>query len=465
MAQAERRESTDLIVVGASVGGLLAAILAADRGCHVVVLERTRELGGGAGTGTGLLAAAGTRWQRDTGIDDTPDKLLADLRAVTQHHVEPEVAQAVVEQGAWIVEWLADRCGAAIDLTRQPTNVHSVHRLHACGQQGGTSLVTALTRVASRHNRIRMRPGSEVQSLLRDDAGAVVGVALRPERRGTPTLAGRVLLACGGFGGDDALVAEHCPDAASLPHPAPALADGTGLRLGLSVGAGTRELDAIEVTPFLAQPSLLPVPATLIELGAILVNQGGGRFVGEDGDALPVAREVRAQPGHIAYLVFDDRIVRQASVDPFFEHVVLPRAGRRGSTLKYLARQLDLDAEGLTMTVENFNANLELGGDPFGRQRCGHPLEPTFHAIRVTGARLRTLGGLTTNAEARVLDASGTPIPRLYATGGTAACFFARDATSAIEGLDLLTTLAMARSAARCVIRATQEQSDEPVAP
>lgn len=461
MAQAERRESADLIVVGGSVGGLMAAILAADRGCPVVVLERGKELGGGASTGAGLVAAAGTRWQRDAGIADTPDDLLADLRAVTGHHVEPDVARAVVDEGAAIVEWLADRCSATVTLTQQPTGVHSRHRLHACGAQGGASLVAALLRVASRHNRIRLRPGSEVQALLRDETGAVTGVELRADKRGTPTVTGSVLLACGGFAGNDALVAEHASAAAELPHPAPTLADGTGLRLGLAAGAAARELDAIEVTPFLAQPANLPVPATLIALGAILVNQSGQRFVGEDGDPLPLAAAVRGQRGHVAYLVFDDRIAKQASADPYFEHVVMARGARSGSTLKVLARQLDLELESLAMTVENFNANLELGGDPFGRQRSGHPLEPTFHAIRVTGARLRTLGGLVTDVDARVLDATGAPIPGLYATGGTTACFFARDATGAIDGVDLLTTLATARRAARAVIAAARQRDDD----
>jgi fumarate reductase flavoprotein subunit len=461
MAQAERRESADLIVVGASVGGLMAAILAADRGCPVVVLEKGKEMGGGATTGAGVIAASGTRWQRDAGVDDTPDALLADLRAVTNHHVEADVARAVVDEGAGIVEWLADRCSATVTLTRQPTGVHSRHRLHACGAQGGTSLVAALMRVASRHNRIRLRPGSDVQGLVRDDTGAVVGVELRADKRGTPVVSGRVLLACGGYAGDDALVAEHCPGAAELPHPSPALADGTGLRLGLGAGGGTRELDAIEVTPFLAQPANLPVPATLVALGAILVNQSGQRFVGEDGDPLPLALAVRAQRGRVAYLVFDDRIAKQASVDPYFEHVVMPRGARSGSTLKVLARQLDLELDPLAMTVENYNANIELGGDPFGRARCGHPLEPTFHAIRVTGARLRTLGGLVTDVDARVLDGNGAPIPGLYATGGTTACFFARDATGAIDGIDLLTTLATARRAARSVIAAVRARDDQ----
>jgi len=67
------------------------------------------------------------------------------------------------------------------------------------------------------------------------------------------------------------------------------------------------------------------------------------------------------------------------------------------------------------------------------------------HAIRVTGARWRTLGGLAVDAAARVLHGSGQPIPGLYATGGAAAGL-AGDAL--LPGTDALAALALARLAA-----------------
>src|SRR2546425_533732 len=65
-----------------------------------------------------------------------------------------------------------------------PAACHSVPRLHPPGDHGGASLVAALARAASRHPRISLRTGLVAEHLIRDDAGTVTGLAVRPERRG-----------------------------------------------------------------------------------------------------------------------------------------------------------------------------------------------------------------------------------------------------------------------------------------
>src|SRR5579885_1574806 len=210
-----------------------------------------------------------------------------------------------------------------------------------------------------------------------------------------------------------------------------------------------RRRAAMEVTPLLSLPGELVVPALLVELGGILVNQGGRRFADETGEALGLARAVRAQPGRVAYLLFDERIAAAArEADPFFARVVLPRTARRAATLAELARQFELDVEHLERTVDTYDANLELGGDPFGREPGGAPLAPPFYAIRVTGARRRTLGGLAVDARARVLDVAGRPIPGLYAVGGAAAGLGGEGTEGALAGTAALAALGLGRLAA-----------------
>src|SRR6185503_1936562 len=115
----------------------------------------------------------------------------------------------------------------------------------------------------------------------------------------------------------------------------------------------------------IAMPGQLPVTAPLVGMGAILVNQAGRRFTDETTSRLELATRVRAQPGHVAYLVFDDRIANAArEADPFFGRVVLPRTGRRAATLEHLSKQLELDVNGLRATIDGLGA----GGDAFGRQ-------------------------------------------------------------------------------------------------
>jgi len=465
MSPDPRQEPAGLIVVGASVGGLAAAVIAADRGCRTIVIERGKELGGGASHDAEAIAAAGTRFQRDAGLEDSPERFAADILAASRHHVEQELALALAEQGAPLVEWLADRCGLGVELMAAFTGAgHSVPRLHAPGDQGGASLLAALARAASRHTRVGVRPGLVAERLVRDDAGRVTGLAVRPERRGAgQTLAGPVLLACGGFAASDALVAAHCPAAAGLPYFGWPGSVGEALRLGVEAGAQTRHLDACLVTPLLAMPGALAVTAPLVELGAILVNQAGRRFADETAERLVLATAVRGQPGHVAYLLFDERIATAArTADPFFARIVLPRTGRRAMTLEALSKQFEIDAEALTLTVDTFNGNVELGGDPFGRERFGGPLEPPFHAIRVTGARWRTFGGLAVDRTAHVLDAAGRPIPGLYAAGGAAEGLGGDGTEGWLPGTDALAALALGRLAALDVVAQASAAAAEP---
>jgi fumarate reductase flavoprotein subunit len=449
------QEEADLIVVGASVGGLVAAVTAADRGCRAVVVERAKELGGSAASEAETIAAAGSRFQEAAGVVDTPERFTADVIATARHHLDEAVVSAIARQGATLVAWLADRCGVAVELLSALVPAgHSAARLHLPGERGGASLVTDLARAASRHSKVSVRTGTHAERLLRDEAGGVRGVQVRAERRGAgQELLGSVLLACGGFAADDARVGEHCPAVAALPYLGFAGAIGEALRLGAEVGARADHLGACRVTPFLATPGELVVTAPLVTLGAILVNQAGRRFADESGEALALAGRIRAQPGRVAYLLFDERIATAArTADPFFGRVVLPRTGRRGASLPDLARQFELDVEALRLTVDTWNGNAELGGDPFGRETGGPPLAPPFHALRVTGARLRTLGGLAVDAAARVLGSEGQPVAGLYAAGGAAAGLGGDDTAGALAGVDALAALGLGRLAALDVV-------------
>src|SRR5262249_61929011 len=75
-----------------------------------------------------------------------------------------------------------------------------------------------------------------------------------------------------------------------------------------------------------------------------------------------------------------------------------------------------------------------------------------LRAVRVTGARLRTLGGLIVDSRARVLDADGEPVPGLYATGGVTAALAVGE-----PGLAPLAALGLGRLAALDVLATAEE--------
>jgi succinate dehydrogenase/fumarate reductase flavoprotein subunit len=443
MASGDRQEAASLIVVGASLAGMVAAVTAADHGHRVVLLERGKDLGGAAATESEAIAAAGTRFQRVADVDDAPERLLAEIGAGGE--VDGDVARAVVEHSPVLVEWLADRCGAQVSLqSKTASGGHRIPRLHAVGEQGGASLAGALVRAASHHTHVRVRAGTEVERLLIDQSGGVVGVAVRPDRRGPTTIAGPVVLACGGFVASDELVGQHCAGVKDLPFLGTAGGKGDALRLALACGAGTRHVSACAVSPFVAQPSHFALPRAVVDGGGILVNQLGARFTEETADALPLALAVRGQPGRLAYLVFDERIAGAvAEADPFFARVVLPRTSRRAGSVGMLAKQLELPAGALDATLAAYGDG---AADPHGRTRGRARIEPPLYGVRVTGARRATLGGLAVDASARVLDAASQPVAGLFAVGGAADGVAGGSAT--LPGVDALVALGLARLAA-----------------
>ena len=107
---------------------------------------------------------------------------------------------------------------------------------------------------------------------------------------------------------------------------------------------------------------------------------------------------------------------------------------------------------GLRLTIDTFNQGAAQNADAFRRGKVPGPLEPPFHAVRVTGARLRTLGGLAIDASARVVDAEGRSIPGLYAAGGAAVGLAGEVTGGVLPGTESLAALGLARLAALDVI-------------
>ena len=76
----------DLLVIGAGACGLAGAIAAHDAGLSVAIVEKRDRPGGNSSLSTGSIPGAGTKYQRAAGIEDSPERMVADLLAVSGHH-------------------------------------------------------------------------------------------------------------------------------------------------------------------------------------------------------------------------------------------------------------------------------------------------------------------------------------------------------------------------------------------
>ncbi len=66
----------DVLVVGAGACGLSAAIAAHDAGATVAIVEKRERPGGNSSLSTGSVPAANSRFQREAGLVDSPEKMV-----------------------------------------------------------------------------------------------------------------------------------------------------------------------------------------------------------------------------------------------------------------------------------------------------------------------------------------------------------------------------------------------------
>ena len=98
----------------------------------------------------------------------------------------------------------------------------------------------------------------------------------------------------------------------------------------------------------------------------------------------------------------------------------------RAETLAGLAERLGLDAAAVQASVGRWNAQCAAGSDDDFRRPAGsmQPIhEPPFYGARAWATLSNTQGGPVHDAQCRIIDVYGHPIPRLYAAGELGSSF------------------------------------------
>src|ERR1044071_7393379 len=163
----------DVLVIGAGACGLAAAISAHDAGANVAIIEKLDRPGGNSSLSTGSVPAAGPRFPREAGIDDSTDRFIKDLIHKGGPTDCPDLLRRLVETSAETVEWLVDTVGARMVLVTAYKHVgHSVPRLHAPGSRRGRDLVDDLLAAIERRG-IPLAVGNGATGLVADASGVV----------------------------------------------------------------------------------------------------------------------------------------------------------------------------------------------------------------------------------------------------------------------------------------------------
>jgi len=413
----------DVLVVGAGACGLAAAIAAHDAGASVAILEKRERPGGNSSLSTGSVPGAGSRFQREAGIDDSAERMVADLERTAGHSELPALTRRMAGISASLCEWLVDSVGARMALITDYCHVgHTVPRLHAPVSRRGQDLVDDLLAAVARRD-IPLAVNNAVSTLYVDAAGAVVGAAVTgPGVESSRIGAGSVILATNGFAANRELVQKYCTEIAGAEYFGALGSEGEAVVWGEQLGARLANMKAYQGYAAVAYPHGSLLSWTTIEKGGILVNAAGERFGSEDLGYSGYAKRVLAQAGPV-YAIFDDRIKALASKEEEFQELVDHNGIKGSDSVAGLAAIFSLPEDALARTLADYNRAAQAqAADPQGRRQFGMaPLTGKLWICRVTPGLFHTQGGLAVNDVGRVLRADGSAIPGLYAGGGAAA--------------------------------------------
>ncbi|MGL6215728.1 FAD-dependent oxidoreductase [Billgrantia desiderata] len=441
-----------LVIVGAGACGLVAALAAKEYGTDSVVLERDALPRGSTSMSQGFIPAAGTRFQERRGVTDSPALMAEDIQRKNGHQADPAIVRALTEASAGVVEWLADAHGVPFDLVEgflYPG--HSRMRMHATPRRTGEELMGSLLNAVATAG-IDLLTEARVVDLHVSDTGRVHGVTLeRPDGSRESIGCDALILACNGYGGNPELVARHLPalkDALYFGHEGN---QGDALLWGEAMGASLKDLGACQGHGSLAMPHQTLITWAVMMRGGVQLNREGRRFSNEHGGYSEQAAKVLAQPGGMAWNLFDRRIHQAALEFEDYRNAHIAGAVRTFDSLEGMAAGLELPLEALRETFAEMQALAESGGaDAFGRTFSAEDLlVAPFHAIKVTGALFHTQGGLEVDARARVLRQDGGAFANLFAAGGAARGVSGSGDSGYLSGNGLLSAVVLGAIAGR----------------
>lgn len=284
----ERIHHDGVLVIGAGLAGLTAALAAAPR--KALVLSPTPlNTGCSSAWAQGGMAAA-------LGEDDAPALHAADTLAAGAGLCDPTMVEILTREGPAAVRHLAD-LGAPFDRTEDGAFAQSLEAAHGRarvarvkGDQAGREIMRAMTVATFVSPLVSTRAGVRARLLLQDSEGRVRGVLADWKGRLFEITAPAVVLATGGIGGLYGVTTT------------PAELKGEGLGLAALAGAVIADPEFVQFHPTAIDIGRDPAPLATEALrgeGARLLNGAGQAFMAGYHEAAELApRDVVARAIH-----------------------------------------------------------------------------------------------------------------------------------------------------------------------
>lgn len=443
-------ETYDVVVVGAGFAGMTSAITAAAEGAKVVIVESApEEYAGGNSRVCGQLVwspadtemAKGYYLELNKGYtDDLPEGML----------------DAFVEEVSKNKEWVEDEIGVPMKAFPYPEypvakNVAAGKECY-CPEKGmsGAQLWDPMHEYALDLG-IEFLYEHEAKRLIADNEGTVLGVSVDVGGSEKSIGATKGVAVCsGGFENNDTMKSNYLNEP-GRPIGSP-YNKGQGILMCQAVGADLWHMHTA-MTPMNFdfkdysapgfEDNAITVSNTVTQ-GAIWLDKYGKRFMNESrtsqhglgfSEIFWEDSNKLETPRIPLWVIADDTQVQETGLFTASSAWVLffkgftPSKGcvdevekgwvLKADTVEELAEKMEVDPETLRGTFEEYNGFAAAGSDgDYGRNpETMRVLEPPYYAVSVHPGLLNTDGGPRRDAEGRVLDVWGEPIPHLYSAG------------------------------------------------
>ena len=496
---AKEDDVVDAIIVGTGLAGMVAALNILDRGGKVILIEKEPVLGGNskkASSGINACCLHNSSSTRDTyngddnddtlneiDYDDTIDSFRNDTIKSAGNVANYELIDTLVTGSATAVTWLRQR--VHVDLSKiVQLGGHSHKRTHR-PKQGfvGAELIYAIEKEIKHYETSKRRQGvlkilvnTRVMKLLQTEAEEddhhgggrirhqkeqqkrVIGVECITPHGIEPfsLYANNVILATGGFASDrsqGSYLEQYRPEYMNFPATAGTFSTGDGITLATLLGAGTRDMEKIQLHPtgFIHptdrdNPNKVLAAELLRGVGGILLNASGQRFCNELGTRAYISDQMLSQNNpqyaqthkwdpknsHLPsfYLVLSSEAAKEASkhVEIYTHKGLLTKVVGMDALAKYT----NLPKETLISSLRSYQEAATRGIDEFEKTVFRNVPPPPadtesaedllakeeFVVGEVSPVLHYCMGGLLIDTEGSVLQHStGEPIVGLHAAG------------------------------------------------
>lgn len=467
----------DIVVIGAGGAGTAAALRAAQEGKKVMLLEKTATPMG-ASTLAGGMFAADSRLQQEQGKTVDKSWLYEQYYKASNGYMNSLLVDHIIDEAGNTVNWLLDNhmelnlvdagSGAAYNHVGMPAT------LHGYNEGGSVALKKLVQEFENAGGEVRwLTPAYEIQ---KDDNGVKAVLAKKEDGSTLKINTKAAIIATGGYGGNKEMLEKYIGDQYTMGEVAQNTGDG--INMAYSLGAGRSGLGVTQYFWETFKPEEIGQMAQILGndwfsmtaftmFPFLRVNALGQRYSDETKvtSFSEHGGEIAQQPGQYEYAIIDSSILKKIaqsgvaviedqyaswvgneqfymefnepnSTDAMYAQQHTPidftttldklldtKVVYKGNTIDELAKSMDVDADTLQASVNQYNQAIVTGHDDAyaaNTNRLVEVKEGPYYAVKYVARNLGTLGGISINENMQVLDKDFNVIKGLYAAGADA---------------------------------------------